>query len=369
MTTITPARSLASRRSLQDTVRAGRTAIREARLPAAKILGRVGLRPAVDSESMTDRERPFIGSVPATTAVAVIAGALILWVSGAGLYPQTVVGLGAGYLISALGYNVVLGNAGQFAFCQSAFMAVGAYGYAVAQPRMGTWPALVIAVAVVPLVGAIVGIAVLRTSEIYLALITLAFAQAVALAIELWQPTGGDNGILVAFGGSQICVITVVVAAVALLATQRLVRSPFGLSMAMIRTDEAAATAMGVNVTRVRVTAFALSGLYGGISGILIAAVLTFVTPTNFTLELSLMLLTMIVVGGVTSVWGTVFGVLIIYLVRQEIPSIGEIGSYIDAGVLFLILMSRPRGLATLIRLRTTAEADAYAPRADGVIK
>lgn len=336
----------------KDVVLAGRSVVREAKFPAAAVLRRCRVPVRIDNESMIDRERPVVGSWPATVGVGLVAIVLILWASGAGLYPQTVVGLFAGYLVSALGYNLVLGNAGQFAFCQNAFMAIGAYAYAVGQPRIGTIPALVVAVVLSPAIGALVGIAVLRTREIYLALITLAFSQAIALAIELWRPTGGDDGIFVSLGGTSIYVIAIVVAAVGVLLAHRLVRSPFGLSMALVRTDESAATALGVNVTRVRVVAFALSALYGGVAGVLLAAVLTFVTPTNFTLDLSLMLLTMVVVGGVGSVWGTVVGVLVIVLVRQQLPSIGQVGSYLDAGVLFLVLLVRPRGLATLVRLR-----------------
>jgi branched-chain amino acid transport system permease protein len=327
-----------------------RSVVRDAAVPTTA-LARVGLR-SPESQTVAEGERPFLGSWLSTGAVVLGTVVVLLWSSGAGLYVQTVVGLYASYLVAALGYNLVLGYAGQFAFCQNAFMAIGAYAYAVGFTRIGTVPALLVAVLLTPMVGALVGLAVLRTREIYLALITLAFSQATALAIQLWDPTQGDDGILVLLGGTSTYALAIVAAGLALLVALRIVRSPLGRAMALVRTDEAAAAAMGVDVTRVRVTAFALSGLYGGVGGVLLAATVTFVTPTNFTLELTLMLLTMIVVGGVASIWGTVVGVLVIVLIRQNLPSVGELGSYIDAAVLFAILVVRPRGLASLVRVR-----------------
>ncbi|MCU1480492.1 MAG: branched-chain amino acid transporter permease [Subtercola sp.] len=337
--------------SVHDTLAATRARVRGASIPASGVMRLMRL-PALTNETVADRDKPGIGGL--VPSVSVVLVALVVWLvsASAGLYVQTLVGLFCCYLIAALGYNLVLGFGGQFAFCQSAFMAIGAYTYAVLAPDIGSILAIVAAAVVTPVMGALVGLAIIRTREIYLALITLAFAQATLLAIQLWPPTQGDNGIFVDLGGSFTYVFTIVGAALAMIVVLRLVRSPFGRQLAMIRTDETAAAAMGVNVVLTRVKVFALSAFLGGIAGVLLAGVLTFVTPANFTLELTLMLLTMIVVGGIASVWGTVAGVLLITAVRQLIPGIGDVGAYIDGGLLFVILLLRPAGLRSLIRLR-----------------
>lgn len=326
-------------------------AFRNGAVPVGRMVARTGLA-VPDTLTGVAHERRLVGSWVTTPAVVVVAAAVIVFAGTGGAFLQTVFGLGAAYLVAALGYNVVLGYAGQFAFCQNALMAIGAYVFAVAAPVWGTVPAFLIALAAATVTGALLGVAVLRTRGIYLALITLAFSQAVLLGVDLWPPTQGDNGIAVALAGDNAYLVAVVLAAACLLLVQRLIRSPLGRAFFLIRSDEQAAAAMGVNVPVTRMAAFAISGLLGGAGGILLAGVLTFVTPTNFTIGLTLMLLTMIVIGGVGSVWGTVVGVALMVAVQQYIPSLGNVGGYLDAAVLFVILALRPGGLSSLVDVR-----------------
>lgn len=326
--------------------------VRGAKLPLGDFLRRMKVR-VPGSTTSAARELPFLGSSWTTVGVAVVAVVAAIWAYETGAYVQTLVGLFGAYLVAALGYNFVLGNAGQFAFCQNAFMAIGAYGFAVAQPHVGVILGVVLGVCVATVAGAVLGAAIIRTREIYLALLTLAFSQAALLLIELWPPTQGDNGIGASLGGDQAYVVAMVFAAVAVVIVQRLLRSRAGRAFALIRTDERAAAAMGVNVPLSRVLAFSFSAMLGGMGGIALAGVLTFITPTNFTLEITLLLLTMIVIGGVGSVWGTVVGVLIMVVIQQYLPSAGTMGDYINAALLFVILVVRPGGLSSLVELRS----------------
>ncbi|HYZ29805.1 MAG TPA: branched-chain amino acid ABC transporter permease [Thermoleophilaceae bacterium] len=306
-----------------------------------------------------EREAPALGAPPVAgliAAIGVVAGAYAVT---QGAYAQTVIGLGASYLVAALGYNIVLGLAGQFAFCQNAFMAIGAYGYAVAQPRWGMIPALVVSTLAAGVAGGILGGAVLRTKDIYLALITLAFSEALLLIVQLWPATHGDDGIGVELTTSSAYLVAVVVGAVAMVCTHRLIRSPVGRAFQLVRTDERLASAMGVNVPWTRVLAFSIGGFLGGIGGVLLAGNLTYVTPTNFTLSLTLLLLTMVVVGGAGSLWGTLVGVAVLVAVQQVVPSIGSTGQYVNAGILFAILVLRPGGLRSLVNLRARERAKA----------
>ncbi|MEV8611994.1 branched-chain amino acid ABC transporter permease [Amycolatopsis sp. NPDC051373] len=330
-----------------------RAAVRDSALPVEKWLGRLRV-PTPSTVTSPAGEKRYVGSLWTTAGVVLVAVVVAVWADVGGGYIQTVVGLFAAYLVSALGYTVVLGQAGQFAFCQNAFMALGAYGYAVSEPRFGPVGGLIIGAVAATVAGTIIGVAIIRTRDLYLALLTLAFSQAALLAIQLWPPTQGDNGILVDLGGDQAYLVAVVFAAVALIVVQRMTRSKIGRAFALVRTDEKAAATMGVNVPLTRMLAFAFSSLLGGLGGVLLGAVLTFITPTNFTLELTLLLLTMIVIGGVGSVWGTVTGVLIMVVVQQFLPSSGSFGSYLNAGLLFVILVLRPGGLRSLVNLRSS---------------
>lgn len=332
-----------------------RSAVRDSVVPIDRILARVRVRTPSTVTSAAAEPR-YLGSPWATTGVIVLAIITAVVSAADGAYVQTVVGLFAAYLVAALGYNVVLGQAGQFAFCQNAFMALGAYGYAVSVPRTGPVLGMVIGAAAATAAGTIIGLAIIRTRELYLALLTLAFSQAALLGIELWPPTQGDNGIAVPLGGDRTYLVAIVFAVLAVIAVQRMTRSKVGRAFALIRTDEMAAAAMGVNVRLTRTLAFAFSSLLGGIGGVLLGAVLTFVTPTNFTIELMLLLLTMIVIGGVGSVWGTVVGVLIMVIVQQFLPGAGTAGNYLNAALLFVILAVRPGGLRSLVRLRSAGD-------------
>jgi branched-chain amino acid transport system permease protein len=327
--------------------------LRDTALPVDRVLRRLRVSTPTTVTSPVGELR-YAGSSWATTGVVLAALIVAVWSAVSGAYVQTVVGLFAAYLVAALGYNVVLGQAGQFAFCQNAFMALGAYGYAVSAPRWGPVAGFVVGAVAATVAGVVIGVAIIRTRELYLALLTLAFSQAALLGIELWPPTQGDNGILVRLGdGSGTYVVAIVCAALAVLLVQRLTRSKVGRAFALIRTDEKAAATMGVNVPLTRMLAFAFSSLLGGVGGVLLGAVLTFVTPTNFTLELTLLLLTMIVIGGLGSVWGTAIGVLIMVVVQQFLPSAGSVGDYLNAALLFVILAIRPGGLRSLVRLRS----------------
>jgi len=329
-----------------------RRVVRDSAFPMGDVLRTVRVR-TPSTVTLAGGERSIIGSGWATGAVVVSAAVLAAWAYGGGAYVQTLVGLFAAYLVAALGYNVVLGNAGQFAFCQNAFMAIGAYGFAVTQPHLGAVLGIVVGAGVATLAGTVIGVSIIRTREIYLALLTLAFSQAALLAIQLWRPTQGDNGILALLGGDNAYLIALVGAAISVLLVQRVLRSKVGTAFALVRTDEKAAAAMGINVPVARTLAFAFSSFLGGIGGVLLAGMLTFITPTNFTLELTLLLLTMIVIGGVGSVWGTVVGVAIMVLIQQYLPGSGSTGSYIDAALLFVILATRPAGLRSLVTLRS----------------
>ncbi|MDO8211099.1 branched-chain amino acid ABC transporter permease [Conexibacter sp. CPCC 206217] len=298
----------------------------------------------------THTELPLIGAPRAALLAIALALVAIAYVSGAGTYAQSVIALGCGYLIAALGYNLTLGYAGQFAFGQAGFLAIGAYVYAVLQEHGTSWlPALVAAALAAAFAGAVIGLAVLRTSGFYLALITLSFAQAVVVAIDLLRSlTHADDGISVSFFDLDTVYPAIVLAALALLLVDRLIHSRSGRAFLMIGSDESAARAVGVPIGLARVAVFSLGGLLGGIGGVVIAGALGFVTPENFSVQLTLLLLTMIVVGGLGSLIGTVVGVAVFTALPELSASFVGWQDVAYGVILLAVIFVLPGGLISL---------------------
>jgi branched-chain amino acid transport system permease protein len=310
-------------------------------------------------------ERPGLGSRQSLVGTAILIVPALLIASRGSLYWQTIVGLGAAYLVAALGYNIALGYGRQFVFCQAGFMATGAYAYALCQARgWSGWVGAVAALVVSTAFAVIIGMTTARLREGYLALVTLSFSQALLLIVSLWPATGGDNGIAVSLDGYQAPLIGVVVTAVILLGIDRLMRSRTGRSMIMVGADEQAATAMGVPVARTRVGILVVSALLGGAAGVILAGTLSFISTANFTIETTLLLLTIIVVGGLASIWGTVFGTILLVAVQQYLAnSFPGLAAFIYAGILFLVLVIRPGGLSSVMHRRPRAADMAFLRR------
>jgi branched-chain amino acid transport system permease protein len=292
-------------------------------------------------------ELPVLGSWVDLAGLLLMAAVLFASIAFYGPYVASLIGVGCAYCVAALGYNISMGLAGQFAFGQAGYLAIGAYTFAIAQTRgVSTWEALLLALVVAGVSGAIVGLVSWRTRGIYLALLTLGFAEATVTVIPLLHWSNGDDGLAVTlFPGNwdAYAIVAVVVTGLCV----RLVRSRTGRSMLMIKSSEATAAAMGVNVGLVGVLASALSAAVTGLGGVLLAGALGYITPSNFTVSITLQLLTMVIVGGLGSVWGVVLGTALI----TALPNIFDIAlSYQDflyAGVLFAVIVAFPRGLAS----------------------
>jgi branched-chain amino acid transport system permease protein len=298
----------------------------------------------------TSAELSFLGAPRLLIAAVVLTVLALIYANGAGVYTQSVVALGSGYLVACLGYNLTLGYAGQFAFGQAGFLAIGAYVYAVLQEHgMALLPAVALAVLAAALAGALIGLAVLRTSGFYLALVTLGFAQAIVVGIELLHSqTHGNNGIAVDFFGTETVYYGIFIALVALLLVDRIVHSRTGRALLMISKDESAARAVGVPVGITRVVAFALGGGLGGLGGVIVAGSLGFVTPENFGIQLTLLLLTMIVVGGLGSLVGTVVGVAVFTALPEISSAFVGWQEVAYGGILLGVIYVLPGGLVSL---------------------
>jgi branched-chain amino acid transport system permease protein len=233
------------------------------------------------------------------------------------------------YVTAVAGLTVLTGLSGQISLGNGAFMAIGAYTTALMLAHLG-WPfvaVLVVAGIVSAATGAIVGVAAARLHGPYLAGVTLMLGVALPFLAFVYPSTlGGDQGLNVvytqpAFLGANFPLtrwqawISSAVALVVLVLLANLGRSRVGRNWRAVRDDEVAAALAGINVARARVLAFVVSAACAGLAGALLAVITALVAPGAFTITLSIALLTGAVIGGLGTLFGAIWGSLVIVLV------------------------------------------------------
>lgn len=271
----------------------------------------------------------------------------------------------ASYCIALIGLNIVVGLAGQISLAHGAFFAIGAYGTAILVTKVGMpFPIALLGAGIVALLtGVGCGLPAMRLKGHYLAVATLAFSVAVPPIANRWTSlTGGSSGLDMGsivvpawapFGPDAYLFLWAVgLTALALMAANRVARSPFGALLLAVRENEVAAIAMGTNIAVAKVSAFAMSAGLAGIAGGIFAQGVGFVAPENFGPVLSLLFLAGLVIGGTGSFYGTIIGALFLRFIPDYAA---DIDRYL-AGILFgiaiiLCLRFMPEGpLATLAR-------------------
>lgn len=265
------------------------------------------------------------------------------------------------YIILALGLNIVVGLAGQLVLGYVAFYAVGAYAYGLLHQYfgLGFWCCLPLGGLLAALFGLGLGFPVLRLRGDYLAIVTLGFGEIVRLALLNWTSlTGGPRGISdiprPAFFGvpldlnqTTIYIYYLVLIAVFLtvIVISRLKNSRFGLALQAMREDEIACEAMGVDITRAKLSAFALGSCWAGFAGVIFAAKTTFINPSSFTFMESAMILSMVVLGGMGSISGVIVAAIILILAPEYLRAFSEYRMLIFGAIMVLMMIFRPQGL------------------------
>ena len=271
------------------------------------------------------------------------------------------------YAIALLGLNMLTGYNGQISLGHGAFYAIGAYTAAILMDKFGVPYGLTLPIAgvVCAVVGFLFGLPALRLEGLYLSLAT--FALGVALpqilkykGIEQW--TGGAQGIVItkpeapAWSGlSQDQWLYFVALAVMLLMFWlgwNLLRGRIGRAMVAIRDQPTAARAMGVDTAMIKSMTFGVSAMYTGVAGALGAIAIQFVAPDSFTIFLSISLVVGIVIGGLASISGAIWGALFIQFIPNVADQISKAAPWAIYG-LFLIgfMIVMPTGVAGFIRI------------------
>lgn len=272
----------------------------------------------------------------------------------------------AAYLCATAGLTVLVGLTGQLSLGHGALMAVGAYTYALLSTRLGdngtTGVALLLvpliaAVVVTAVVGGIVGLAGARLYGPYLAGLTLTLTIVVPAVTTTWAGTlGGDQGLSAYVEPAPLALgatfplerwqawISCAAALVTMLLLANLVHSKFGREMRAVRDDEIAARLAGINVGRTKVLAFVVSAATAGLGGGILAALTQAVSPGAFSLAFSLFLLMAVVVGGLGSLAGAVWGALLLVAlpeitnsVTQRLPLSNSLAARMDGNLSLLI--------------------------------
>ncbi len=245
------------------------------------------------------------------------------------------------HVIVVVGLNLLVGYTGQISLGHAGFFAVGAYGTVtlMAQAQLPFLAALILAALAAAALGFFIGLPALRLEGPYLAIATLGFGLTITQVIGKIELFGGRQGLnapdLVVFGrhlktDTEFYYLAMTITVLLVLFARNLVRTRVGRAFIAIRDADIAAETMGVNLLLYKTLAFAVSAFYAGVAGGLYAFVLRFIDPEMFSLFMSIMFLTIVVVGGLGSVMGPIAGAVLLCWLDLElrnilsIPYLGE---------------------------------------------
>lgn len=289
------------------------------------------------------------------------------------------------YVMLGLGLNIVVGFAGLLDLGFVGFYAVGAYTYALLYhwADWGFWQALPLAGVMAGLFGFLLGFPVLRLRGDYLAIVTLGFGEIIRLLlINLYDYTGGPDGISgipkpTVFGmpmtrrapegevtfhqfmgwdySTQDVVVylylmALVLALVTLYVSNRVIRMPIGRAWEALREDEIACRSLGLNPTRIKLSAFTMGAVFAGFGGAFFAARQGLVNPESFTFIESALILAIVVLGGMGSQLGVILAAIVLTVLPEVAREFAEYRMLIFGLVMVLMMAWRPQGLLPVKR-------------------
>lgn len=294
-----------------------------------------------------------------------IVGPLILHFTG-NYYTVHVIGLVGIYTLLCLGLNITIGYTGLLDLGFMAFYAIGAYtGALLSIAGLSFWMILPITIVIGGAARLLIGAPVLRLRGDYLAIVTLAFGEITRLVLNNYDAfSNGPKGLprvgerilpINVFGlelrdDIQFYYLILAFVIIGIIISTRLEHSRLGRALVAIREDELAAELTGVNVARTKAIAFMISGMFGAVAGTIYAHWIGFISPEMFTFMESVLLVSMLVIGGMGNIAGVILGVLLLVGVPEVLRS--SLGSkFVDyrmllfGAVMILAIIFRPQGL------------------------
>ena len=319
-------------------------------------------------------------TLPTWVWLTIALGCALIFPHLTGRYGQDVAINVLIYICLGLGLNIVVGLAGMLDLGYIAFYGVGAYTYGLLSIHYAVsfWLALPVAATTACIAGCIIGYPTLRMRGDYLAIVTLGFGEIVRIILNNWMSlTQGPNGILgikppgvyyPSFNDGfsiehlwlkKLHLIYYVILALAIftiIAVRRLNFSRIGRAWEAIREDETAAELMGVNTFKLKLLAYAMGALFGGLAGAFFAARMRFVSPESFTFIESATVLAMVVLGGMASIPGIIVGALALIVLPELFREFELYRMLALGGAMVLMMQFRPEGFIPAQRMGQRSE-------------
>lgn len=265
------------------------------------------------------------------------------------------------FVLMALGLNIVVGKSGMLDLGYVAFFAIGAYAMAILGTRYSwnTWEVMPIGILLAMFAGLLLGFPTLRLRGDYLAIVTMGFGEIIRIVALNWSGlTNGPNGIAgvpmpPAIFGQEFdlvnqklffWVVLVMILLTIWMIRRLTVRRP-GRAWEAIRQDEDAAELMGVRALRYKIWSFTLGASVGGAAGVLFASKNLFISPEQFKLNVSVLILACVVFGGIGNIWGVILGAAILGYLPDRIRFISDARMLVFGIVLVFVMNFRPDGL------------------------
>ena len=283
-------------------------------------------------------------------------------------YQANIMGLALIFVVLGLGLNITVGLAGLLDLGYIAFFAVGAYTYALLNTLygLGFWLCLPLGGLAGACFGILLGFPILRLRGDYLAIVTLGFGSIAKIIFENWEGLfGGGRGIAgiarpglfgleMSLDGITVYLYYLVLMLVAMAAfvTRRLQNSRIGRAWVAMREDEIACAAMGVDIARTKLSAYAFGAFWAGLVGVIFAARNTYINPNSFTFMESALVLSIVVLGGMGSIVGVVLAALVLVLLPEYLRAVAEYRMLVFGAVMVLMMIVRPQGLIVARRRR-----------------
>jgi branched-chain amino acid transport system permease protein len=281
--------------------------------------------------------------------------------NGYGLYVLTLTGV---FALVALGLNLLTGYAGQISLCHAAFFGVGAYATAILTQKAGV-PYLLSILAgglFTAAVGAIVAVPAMRLRSLYLAIATLGFGVVLQKIIFEWRSlTNGGGGLALSapniggyeLGATGLYYLTLGFVVLGLWGAWNVSRGRTGRALLIIKESEIAAGALGIPAARYKVIAFAISAFYAAVAGGLFAYLVRYIHPENFSATLSIAFLSMVVIGGLGTIGGSIVGAAFYVIVPELLRGIKDAPGLVFGLLLVIVMVLMPQGLWGIVRRLT----------------
>ncbi len=271
-------------------------------------------------------------------------------------YSITILSFIAIQAMVACGLNVIVGYAGQISLGHAAFFGIGAYASALLTTKGGLtfWMALPLVILITASIGLVLGMPSLRLREDFLAITTIGInfiVESIFLYVPFFGGALGIGGIpsIYFFGtrlrGANFLYLCLFFLALTLLISRRFTKSWAGLACFALREEETAASSMGVSPVRFKLVAFVIGTAMAGLGGALYAHQMRFISATDFGFPLSVMMLSMVVLGGMGTLWGPVLGALILGVLPELFRPLVDYRMLLNAAILLLMIRFQPGGL------------------------